>query len=211
MDLSPSLFESSCVGWETWQGKVYQPPISVSVKSKLLAKLGVSKLENAFAQVQEQFKDKEWKDRRRKGEQLHCRQSGWPCFRPGKGSFQRSGTSRLGAKGERRNGQTQGSTRHVHYLRKVPTIKKFAVHLLFSESHAVFSVLLFCDCSFNCFICITCFWILVLALGSPEWRQEQGMGLGLFTDVALVLARPFQTETILFQWMKIETTRLLFG
>ena len=37
------------------------------------------------------------------------------------------------------------------------------------------------------------------------------MGLGLFTDVALALARPFQTETILFQWMKIETTRLLFG
>ena len=76
LDLSPSLFKSSCVGWETWQGKVYEPPISVSVKSKLLAKLGVSKLENAFAQVQEQFKDKEWKDRRRKGEQLHCRQSG---------------------------------------------------------------------------------------------------------------------------------------
>ena len=76
LDLSPSLFKNSCVGWETWQGMVYEPPISVSVKSKLLAKLGVSKLENAFAQVQEQFKDKEWKDRRRKGEQLHCRQSG---------------------------------------------------------------------------------------------------------------------------------------
>ena len=37
------------------------------------------------------------------------------------------------------------------------------------------------------------------------------MGLGLFTDVALALARPFQTETILFRWMKIETTQLLFG
>ena len=37
------------------------------------------------------------------------------------------------------------------------------------------------------------------------------MGLGMFTDVALALARPFQTETILFQWMKIKTTRLLFG
>ena len=62
LDLSPSLFKSSCVGWETWQGKVYEPPISVLVKSKLLAKLGVSKLENAVAQVQEQFKDKEWKE-----------------------------------------------------------------------------------------------------------------------------------------------------
>ena len=37
------------------------------------------------------------------------------------------------------------------------------------------------------------------------------MGLGLFTDVALALTRPFQTETILFQWMKTEATRLLFG
>ena len=65
LDLSPGPFKSSCVGWhiETWQRKVYEPPISVSVKSKLLAKLGVSKLENAVAQVQEQFKDKEWKDR----------------------------------------------------------------------------------------------------------------------------------------------------
>ena len=37
------------------------------------------------------------------------------------------------------------------------------------------------------------------------------MGLGLFNDVALALARPFQTETILFRWMKIETMQLLFG
>ena len=66
LDLSPSLFKSSCVGWETWQGKVYEPPISVSGKSKLPAKLGVSKLENAVAQVQEQFKDKEWEDREEK-------------------------------------------------------------------------------------------------------------------------------------------------
>ena len=29
-----------------------------------------------------------------------------------------------------------------------------------------------------------------------------------FDDVALVLARPFQSETILFRWMKIETTQL---
>ena len=115
---------------------------------------------------------------RRKGQQLHCRQSGRPCFRPGKGSFQRSGTSRLGAKGERRNRQTQGSTRHVHYPRKVPTIKKFAVHLLFSESHTVFSVLLFWDCSFNCLICITCFSILVLALGSPWMKTRTGYGSG---------------------------------
>ena len=34
------------------------------------------------------------------------------------------------------------------------------------------------------------------------------MGRGLFTDVALALARPFQTETILFRWTKIETTQV---
>ena len=33
---------------------------------------------------------------------------------------------------------------------------------------------------------------------------------GLFIDVALVLAKSFQPETILFRWMKIETTQLLF-
>ena len=67
LDLSPNFFKSSCLGWETsWQGKDCEPPISVSVKSKLLAKLGVSKLENAVAQVQEQLRDKEWKDREAK-------------------------------------------------------------------------------------------------------------------------------------------------
>ena len=35
-------------------------------------------------------------------------------------------------------------------------------------------------------------------------------GRGLFIDVALVLKRPFQPRTILFRWMKIETTQLLF-
>ena len=35
-------------------------------------------------------------------------------------------------------------------------------------------------------------------------------GRGFFIHVALVLARPFQPETILFRWMKIETTQLLF-
>ena len=157
LDLSPSIFKSSCVGWETWQGKVYEPPISVSLKSKLLAKLGVSKLENAVAQVQEQFKDKEWKDRDGKENSFTVDKAADLVFVQAKEAFKRSGTSRFGAKGERRNRQTQGSTRHVHYPRKVPTIKKFAVHLLFSESHTVFSVLLFCDCSFNFLICITCF------------------------------------------------------
>ena len=33
---------------------------------------------------------------------------------------------------------------------------------------------------------------------------------GLFIGVAVVLARPFQPETILFRRMKIETTQLLF-
>ena len=36
------------------------------------------------------------------------------------------------------------------------------------------------------------------------------MGQGFFTNIALVLARPFQTETILFQLVKIETMQLLF-
>ena len=35
-------------------------------------------------------------------------------------------------------------------------------------------------------------------------------GQGLFIDIALVLARPFQSETILFRWMKMETMQLLF-
>ena len=53
------------LAWVGRHGKerLAEPPISVSVKSKLLAELGVSKSENAVAQVQEQFKDKEWKDR----------------------------------------------------------------------------------------------------------------------------------------------------
>ena len=36
------------------------------------------------------------------------------------------------------------------------------------------------------------------------------MDRGLFTDIALVLARPFQPETILFRWKKTETAQLLF-
>ena len=35
-------------------------------------------------------------------------------------------------------------------------------------------------------------------------------GCGLFIDVALVLVRPFQPETIPFRWMKVETTQLIF-
>ena len=35
-------------------------------------------------------------------------------------------------------------------------------------------------------------------------------GRGLFIGLAPVLARPFQPETIIFRWMKIETTQLLF-
>ena len=35
-------------------------------------------------------------------------------------------------------------------------------------------------------------------------------GQGFFVDVALLLARPFQPETILFRWMKIEIPQLLF-
>ena len=42
---------------------------------------------------------------------------------------------------------------------------------------------------------------------TPDNHQT---GRGLFIGVPLVLARPFQSETILFRWMKIETTQLLF-
>ena len=45
-------------------------------------------------------------------------------------------------------------------------------------------------------------------IGSPGADHQKGRGL--FIGVALVLSRPFQPETILFRWMKIETTQLLF-
>ena len=40
--------------------------------------------------------------------------------------------------------------------------------------------------------------------------EQQVCLMMLFDDVALVLARPCRPETILFRWMKIETTQLLF-
>ena len=135
LDLSPSPFKSSCVGWKTWHGKVYQPPISLSVKSKLLAKLGVSKLKNVVAQVQEQFKDKEWKDRDKKENSFIVDKAADLVFVQAK----EASKGRLGAKGERRNRQTQRSPRHVHYPRKVPTIKillciySFQDHIQFSQ------------------------------------------------------------------------------
>ena len=61
LDLTPGLFKSSCVGWETWQGKVYEPPISVSVKSKLLAKLGVSKSETLLPKFKSNSRTKSGK------------------------------------------------------------------------------------------------------------------------------------------------------
>ena len=118
---------------------------------------------------------------RRKGEQLHCRQSGRPCFRPGKGSFQRLGTSRLGAKGESRNRQTQGSTRHVHYPRKVPTFKKFAVKFLsYSfQNHIKFSQFCyFVTVAWIAWFALPFFWILVYALGSPWMKTRTGYGSG---------------------------------
>ena len=42
---------------------------------------------------------------------------------------------------------------------------------------------------------------------TPDNHQK---GQGLFIHVALMLARPFQSETILFRSMKIETMQLLF-
>ena len=35
--------------------------------------------------------------------------------------------------------------------------EEYELHLLCLESYTVFSVMFFCDCSFNCLICITCF------------------------------------------------------
>ena len=49
--------------------------------------------------------------------------------------------------------------------------------------------------------------------GASQHRADTGQtskGWGLFIDVSLVLARAFQYETILFRWMKIEITQLLF-
>ena len=156
LDLSPSLFKSSCVGWETWQGKVYEPPSSVSVKSKLLAKLGVSKLGNAVAQVQEQFKDKEWKDRDGKENSLTVDKAADLVFVQAKEASKGQARVGLGPKEKKKLANSRVDT-SCSLPRKVPTIKKFAVRLLFSESHTVFSILLFCDCSLNCLICITCF------------------------------------------------------
>ena len=76
---------------------------------------------------------------RREGEQLHCRQSRRPCFRPGKGSFQRSGTSRLGPKEKEEIGKLRG--RHVMFtthekcqpLRNLLYIYSFQNHIQFSQ------------------------------------------------------------------------------
>ena len=48
--------------------------------------------------------------------------------------------------------------------------------------------------------------VLDLKAMAPGNHQK---GRGLRSDVALVLARPFQPEIIMFQWMKIETTQML--
>ena len=48
-----------------------------------------------------------------------------------------------------------------------------------------------------------------LANGAHTLGNHQ-KGRGLFIDVALVLARPFQSKTIMFRWMEIETTQLFF-
>ena len=46
--------------------------------------------------------------------------------------------------------------------------------------------------------------------GVWQRRGNHPKGQGFFIGVAMVSARPFQPETILFRWMKIETTQLLF-
>ena len=139
LDLSPSLFKSSCVGWETWQGKVYEPQISVSVKSKLLAKLGVSKLENAVAQVQEQFKDKEWKDRDGKENSFTVDKAADLVFVQAKEASKGQARVGLGPKEKEEIGKLRG--RHVMFtthekcqpLRNVLCIYYSQNHIQFSQ------------------------------------------------------------------------------
>ena len=95
------------MGCETWQGKVCEPPVSVSVKPKLLAKLGMSKSENAVAQVQEQFKDNEWKGREGKENSFNVDKANLVFVQAREAS---EGQARvgLGPKEKEKNRQTQG-------------------------------------------------------------------------------------------------------
>ena len=47
--------------------------------------------------------------------------------------------------------------------------------------------------------------------GACQTPGNHQKGQGLFIGVALVLARLFQLETILFRWMKMETTQPYLG
>ena len=154
LDLSPSLFKSSCVGLETWQGKVYEPPISVSVKSKFLAKLGVSKLENAVAEIQEQFKDKEWKDRDGKENSFTAADL---VFVQAKEASKGQARVGLGPKEKEEIGKLRG--RHVMFithekcqpLKNLLCIYSFQNHIQFSQFCCFVTV------ASICLICITCF------------------------------------------------------
>ena len=139
LDLSPSLFKSFCVGCETWQGKVYEPTILVSVKSKLLAKLGVSKLENAVDQVQKQFKDKEWKNRDGKEKSFTVDKAADLVFVQAKETSKGQARVGLGPKEKEEIGKLRG--RYVMFtthekcqpLRNLLCIYSFQNHIQFSQ------------------------------------------------------------------------------
>ena len=101
------------------------------LKSKLLAKLGVLKLENAVAQVQEQFKDKEWKDRDRKENSFTVDKAVDLVFVQAKEASKGQARVGLGLKEKEEIGKLTGRRVMFTTPRKVPTIKKFAVHLFF--------------------------------------------------------------------------------
>ena len=121
-----TFFKSSCVGLETWQGNVYE----------LLAMLGVSKLENAVAQVQEQFKDKEWKDRDGKENSFTVDKAADLVSVQAKEASKGQARVGLGPKEKEEIGKLRG--RHVmltthEKLRNLLCIYSFQSHIQFSQ------------------------------------------------------------------------------
>ena len=106
------------------------------MKSKLLAKLGVSKLENAVAQVQEQFKDKEWKDRDGKENSFAVDKAAGLVFVQAKEASKGQARVGLGPKEKEEIGKLR--SRHVMFtthqqLRNLLCIYSFQNHIQFSQ------------------------------------------------------------------------------
>ena len=109
------------------------------MKSKLLAKLGESKLGNAVAQVQEQFKDKEWKDRDGKENSLTVDKAADLAFVQAKEASKGQARVGLGSKEKEEIGKLRGG--HVMFtthekcqpLRNFLCIYSFQNHIQFSQ------------------------------------------------------------------------------